>query len=73
MDQQTAPIHGSLVDGVFIVEGVIESIDGQSFPEGSAKIGIKYREGGYSIVVVPLEFACVLSLGAAVSLTVVAR
>jgi hypothetical protein len=56
----------------FTVEGIIESIDAQSFPEGSAKLGIKYREGGYSIVVVPLAFACAMSLGAPVSLTVVA-
>lgn len=56
----------------FNVEGVVESIDAKSYPDGSAKLGIKYRDGGYSIVVVPLEFACALSLGAPVSLTVVA-
>jgi hypothetical protein len=52
------------------VTGAVESIDAQSFPEAHAKVGIKAGNGAYSIVVVPLEFARALSLGSAVSITV---
>jgi hypothetical protein len=50
--------------------GAVESIDAQSYPKDRAKIGIRDAGGGYSIVAVPREFARALSLGSAVSLTV---
>lgn len=73
MHQPNPPTSGSLVDGVYIITGAIESIDAQTFPAGRAKLGIKDGDGGYSIVSVPREFARALSLGDAVSLTVVAQ
>jgi hypothetical protein len=50
--------------------GAVESINAQGFPEDRAKLGIRDAGGGYSIVAVPREFARALSLGSAVSLTV---
>lgn len=50
--------------------GAVESIDGSSYPDDRAKLGIRDAGGGYSLIAVPREFAGALSLGSAVSITV---
>jgi len=55
-----------------LLTGAVESIDGSSYPDDRAKLGIRDAGGGYSIVAVPREFAGTLSLGSAVSITVLA-
>ena len=62
------PSHGN--HGWVRLTGAVESIDGSSYPEDRAKLGIRDAGGGYSIVAVPRDFARALSLGSAVSITV---
>jgi len=70
MDEHKPPTTGSLIDGCFIISGIVESIDSSAFKPELAKIGVKDADGGFSILSVPRPFAQGLKLGDAVSLTV---
>jgi hypothetical protein len=58
--------------GLVMLTGAVTSIDAQCYPEDRAKLGIRDAGGGYSLIAVPREFARTLSLGSAVSITVLA-